>query len=184
MTFTTVGRGVAYRPFADRQEVLLFAKAVKTSAIPRRDECGDYRLLGKIGQVYATGIGRKREFQLIVGTAFGCEISARQWGLIKEELHFCRLTQDGHSEGSLILDRLPATDEAATIRKCLGLRKLRELSEEERQRLRALSEKWGFRPKFPAEATMPVSRHLRFSPEEKSAQSRLLRMPVSMAVSK
>ncbi len=123
----------------DRQELALFAEAVKARTGARRDEYGSYCLLGKIGQVYATGVRGAREFQLIVGAAPDGEISARRWSSIKKRLSFCTLSLDGQSEGRFTLGRLPTADEASIIRKALGLPKAFEVSEGERHRRR----EWG-----------------------------------------
>jgi hypothetical protein len=43
-------------------------------------------------------------------------------------LFFCRLTQDGDSEGCLHLDRLPNAAEAIAIREALGIRNWRTMT--------------------------------------------------------
>jgi hypothetical protein len=88
----------------------------------RRDNCGDYRINGKHGHVYADGAG----FLLCVSGGG----AARWWTNVKRRLSFCRVTQDGHDEGCLHLDRLPAPAEAEVIRDALGIRRKRHLSPE------------------------------------------------------
>ena len=63
----------------------------------RRDECGDYRINGKLGHIYPDSDG----FLLYVSTGE----SARRWTNVKARLAFARVTQDGDDEGALRLDR-------------------------------------------------------------------------------
>jgi hypothetical protein len=92
----------------------------------RRDECGDWRIIGKTGHVYAVAGG----FQLCVA------LSPRAWGFAKKAMSFCRVTQDGDEDGALFLDRLPTALEAEAIRDKLTIRKRREVGEEQLARLR------------------------------------------------
>jgi hypothetical protein len=48
---------------------------------------------------------------------------------------FAVVTQDGDDEGMLFLDRRPTEGEATILRRYLGIRKRRDLSDEERARL-------------------------------------------------
>jgi hypothetical protein len=82
----------------------------------RRDECGDWRLLGSRGHIYRDGDGW---FLLFVACRSGLH-----WTYTKRRrLAFCRVTQDGEDEGCLHLDRLPSsTAEAEEIRHVVGLR--------------------------------------------------------------
>jgi hypothetical protein len=89
----------------------------------RRDECGDYTIIGKLGHIYTDDQG----FLLYV-TAPG---SPRRWSLVKRRLAFCSLKQDGDDEGCLYLDRLPEPAEAELIREALGIRNRRHLSPEQ-----------------------------------------------------
>ena len=85
---------------------------------------GDWQITGKLGHVLADGEG----YLLYAST----EKSSRRWTNVKARLSgFCILTQDGHDEGCLHLDRLPTPDEATIIRDALGIRKRRHLSLEE-----------------------------------------------------
>jgi hypothetical protein len=88
----------------------------------RRDGCGDYRISGKHGHVYADGAG----FLLCVSGGG----AARWWTNVKRRLSFCRVTQNGDDEGCLHLDRLPTSGEAEVIRAALGIRRKRHLSPE------------------------------------------------------
>ena len=86
----------------------------------RRDECGDWRIGGTRGHIYAVPEG----FQIYVrGTA-------RAWGFAKRALSFAKVGQDGDNEGFLILDRLPTEQEAETIRRYCGISKRAQLSPE------------------------------------------------------
>lgn len=93
----------------------------------RRDECGDWRIEGKSGHIYAQPEG----FYLYCAPG-----TARAWGFARKALAFCTLlTQDGDDEGFLRLERLPTPAEADVIRDKLGIRKKRVLTDEERERL-------------------------------------------------
>jgi hypothetical protein len=85
----------------------------------RRDDCGDYFIVGKKGHVYSDGAG------YLLYSAAG---SVRRWGFVKKRLAFCHVAQDGDGEGALHLDRLPTTAEAAAIRQNLGIRKRKQVS--------------------------------------------------------
>ena len=103
-------------------------KALDASPLAlRRDACGDYRINGKTGHIYADGDG----YLLCVMT----DESKGRWTNVKKRLAFCHVTQDGDDEGCLHLDRLPTLAEADLIREALGIRKRRHLSEDERARL-------------------------------------------------
>jgi hypothetical protein len=136
---------VSTRADNDRAELALFAAVCGTRARPINDDYANRHLLGRFGRIYATGIDGAREFALTVGAeleGFG----AGKWNNIKAALAgCCRLTQDGDCEGVFLFDRLPSAKEGAAIRKALGLPKRREISEQERQRLRELSSKVGFK---------------------------------------
>ena len=98
-------------------------KALDASPLAlRRDACGDYRINGKSGHIYADGTG----YLLCVMTD---EFKGR-WTNVKKRLAFCQLTQDGDDEGCLHLDRLPTLAEADLIREALGIRRKRHLSPE------------------------------------------------------
>jgi hypothetical protein len=99
------------------------------SSCLRRDECGDWALLGSFGHVFAVPEG----FQFYVTT----DERPRKWTFVKQRLSFCRVTQDGDDEGCLILDRLPSAQESELIRGALGIPKARHLSEERRAKLTA-----------------------------------------------
>ena len=81
---------------------------------------GDWGTHGKFGHVYPDGSG----FLLVFVSE---RLSTHRWNAVKRDLHFCRLMQDGDSEGCLHIDRLPTKTEGALIREALGIRKRRAL---------------------------------------------------------
>jgi hypothetical protein len=125
-------------PYAKQRKALLaFAKALNSAPKAlRSDECGDPRITGAQGHVYAVRgtIDRPRHpgYSLHVMTE-----TARQWGAASRALSFAQVMQDGDTEGSMFLDRLPTPSEATTIRRYLGVNKRRELSPETVEKLRA-----------------------------------------------
>jgi hypothetical protein len=83
----------------------------------RRDECGDPSIMGSRGKIYAC--------EGVFSVYAACR-SPRHWTFVKRSLAgFCTVTQDGDDEGFLRLDRMPTTDEAATLRDVIGLRQTR-----------------------------------------------------------
>jgi hypothetical protein len=92
----------------------------------RRDECGDWRIEGRSGYIYAHPEG----FYLYCAPG-----TVRAWGFAKKMMDFCTVRQDGDDEGVFRLARLPTPDEADIIRDKLGIRKKRVLTDEERERL-------------------------------------------------
>jgi hypothetical protein len=136
-----------------RQSLDRFAKALNSAPRAlRRDECGDWRINGKCGHVYAISgtledPGREG-FLLYSGDG-----SPRAWTFSKRALGFAKLTNDGDDEGMLFLDRLPTAAEAEIIRDRLGIRKRRDLSEETLAALRERARLFGGfkREKSPSE---------------------------------
>jgi hypothetical protein len=84
----------------------------------RRDECGAWCIAGRKGHVYTWG--PSGGWLLVCGAE-----SSRAWAAIKGRLPFCKVTQDGDSEGCLRLFDLPTPEQAVAIRKALGLRRKR-----------------------------------------------------------
>jgi hypothetical protein len=118
-----------------REALAVFAQALGSAASAlRRDECGDPRINGKRGHIYAVPEG----FQLYCV----CE-SRKAWTYAKRALSFAVVTQDGDEEGMLIMDRLPTTEEAEVIRGYLGINKEREYDEATLARLREKGRQWG-----------------------------------------
>jgi hypothetical protein len=110
-----------YPPSKQRPALLAFAAACNTRASAlRRDECGDWAILGKHGHVHAAPEGYQRMI---------FKAGAQGWTYAKRRLSFGKVTQDGEEEGVVMLDRLPSAAEATEIRFVLGIPKRRELSE-------------------------------------------------------
>jgi hypothetical protein len=135
-----------FPPAKQRPALLLLVKALgcRDNAL-RRDECGDWRIEGRSGQIYAIPGALDRPetqgFQIYVAG------SARWWTNAKAALTaFADLTNDCDDEGMHFLDRLPTPDEAALLRHFVGIAKRRVLSEEERARLSGLGHRFGKRP--------------------------------------
>ena len=129
-----------YPPTVQRAALLELVKALgcRDNAL-RRDECGDWRIEGRSGHIYAVPGSLNRPvtpgFQIYVERE-----SVREWSYAKKALKpFTDLTNDGDDEGMLFLDRLPTADEAEVIRQYVGVAKKRVLSEEERARLLSVS---------------------------------------------
>ena len=127
-----------FPPTMQRAALLQFAEALgsRDNAL-RRDECGDWRIGGRRGHVYAVpgSLARPKTpgFQIYVQGE-----SAREWSYAKKALKFADLTNDGDDEGMLFLDRLPTAAKAEVIRHYAGITKKRFLSETELERLRRL----------------------------------------------
>ena len=126
-----------YPPVRQRPALLELVKALgcRDSAL-RRDECGDWRIEGRSGHIYAVPGSLDRPetpgFQIYVERE-----SVREWSFAKKALKpFANLTNDGDDDGMLFLDRLPTADEAEVIRQYIGIAKKRVLSETELARLR------------------------------------------------
>ena len=102
------------------------------SAAVRRDGCGLPTLNGSAGHV-TTWDDHGGGYLLYCSPG-----SVRLWSEAKKDLAFCELAQDGDDEGCFRLRGLPTPAQAAVIRRRLGLRKRRAISEVERARLRSL----------------------------------------------
>jgi len=119
-----------FPPVMQRPRLLALASTLEISITQlRRDDCGDWAIIGNSGRVYAVLSG----FQIVIA---GWEAdrapwsTAKGWNLCKSKLSFAKLMQDGHDEGAFVLERDPRGDEAAIIRECVGLRKRRAISED------------------------------------------------------
>jgi hypothetical protein len=96
---------------------LLLALEVSKRTL-RRDECGAWRILGRKGHAYTWGPSG--------GWLLFCDAgTSRKWSAIKRRLSFCKVTQDGDTEGCLRLFDLPTPERADAIRKALGLKRKR-----------------------------------------------------------
>jgi hypothetical protein len=117
-----------------RAALIDFAKALgsRDNAL-RRDECGDPRINGHRGHIYAAPEG----FMLAV-----MGWSVQGWNKAKRALAFAKVSQDGDDEGILILDRLPTKTEAEAIRHYLGVAKRKEIGPEQLKTLQERARKW------------------------------------------
>jgi hypothetical protein len=121
-----------------RAALLKFTKAlVSRDSALRRDECGDWRIEGSSGHVYAVpgtlDQPNRPGFMLYVMTT-----SPKAWTFAKRPLAFAKVINDGDEEGAFVMRRLPTADEAGLIRRYCGIPKRREVSEAERDRLRSI----------------------------------------------
>jgi hypothetical protein len=111
-----------YPPIKQRAALKKFAGAIDSSPTAlQTDECGDPRIEGSSGHVYAIPEG----FQLFVTTE-----TARAWTAAKKALSFASVCNDGDEEGAFILDRLPTFVIAPVIRRYVGIRKRRHMTED------------------------------------------------------
>jgi hypothetical protein len=125
---------------SDREALLELADALNCPRRAlRRDECGDWRIKGKSGHIYAVPGG----FQLCCM----CEGAlASTWA--KKKMPFAHVTQDGDAEGVLRMSRLPTRTEADAIRSYLVIPKRRVLSDVELARLRSIGFGAGVQGRF------------------------------------
>jgi hypothetical protein len=137
-----------YPPAVQRPALVKLVEALGCrEAALRRDECGDWRINGKYGYIYAVpgipwdGMEKTEGFQIYYRGAeeFGEPTTTRGWTFAKEAMPFAKVTQDGDAEGMLFLDRLPTREEGEIIRDKLWIAKRREVSEGELARLRRYS---------------------------------------------
>jgi len=135
-----------YPASAQRQALLKLMPALGCSdSALRRDDCGDPRIEGKQGHVYAvpgsTEEPKRPGFMICVlaetsdGRTFE-RWTSQGWTYAKRALAFAKLTNDGDDEGSLFLDRMPSKAEAEVIRRYCGIRKRIDLSDESLTQLR------------------------------------------------
>jgi hypothetical protein len=142
-----------YPPAKQREALLKLVEALGCrDACLRRDECGDWRIVGRFGHIYAIPGTVDRPgvegFQIYFRGAAEFEEppkGSKAWAFAKKAMPFCELTNDGDDEGMLFLDRLPAPEEAEIIRDKLHIAKKREVSAGELERLRAMSLEHGFK---------------------------------------
>jgi hypothetical protein len=145
-----------YPPAVQRPALLKLVEALGCrDAALRRDECGDWRINGKYGYIYAVpgipwgGMEKTEGFQLYFRGAEFEASTSKAWTYAKEALSFCRVTQDGDTEGLLFLGRLPTPKEAEIIRDKLRIAKRAEFSEEvlaqKRERMQKARENLGRR---------------------------------------
>lgn len=105
-------------------ETLLIALNGAKKAL-RLDECGDRVITGSRGTIRAC----EGKFFIYLARK-----TSRIWNNTKDALSgIATATQDGDEEGILVMERMPSPEEAETLRKHLGLRQTRDVSEEQRQ---------------------------------------------------
>jgi hypothetical protein len=127
-----------------REELLELAAALGSrNSVLRRDECGNWRIEGTRGWVYAVSgtLNRPDRAGLQIYCAPG---SARAWASARKTMAFAELALDGADEGLLFLARMPTPEEAAILRDKLGIAKKREISEAERKRLAGIGKATAF----------------------------------------
>jgi hypothetical protein len=119
-----------YPAAAQRQALLELMPALGCRDIAlRRDECGDPRINGKKGHIYAVP-GTIAEPNRPGFMIYVMGWSTNGWNKAKKGLSFAKLTNDGDNERALFLDRLPTKAEALAMRRWVGLAKKTEYSEE------------------------------------------------------
>jgi hypothetical protein len=136
---------------AQRQALLELVPALgcRDSAL-HRDECGDWRINGSAGHIYAVPRSLDEPGKPGFMAYVSCE-TARGWTYAKKALSFAKVTNDGDHEGAFFLGRLPWKAEAEAIRYHCGIPKKRELSEQELERLRAAGREHGFTARRPSQ---------------------------------
>ena len=91
------------------------------------DECGDWNIVGLRGHIFTEG-----DFWYLSVSPE----SVRKWNNTKKQLSFMTLHQDGDDEGILKCDRMPFLVEAMEVRKVIGIRPTKKLTEEQREALK------------------------------------------------
>ena len=118
-----------FPPARQRPILLDLVEKMKISARQlQRDECGDWRVEGRYGFVYADLAGLRF---VIEGWA------TKGWNKAKSAMAaFATIAQDGEDEGILLLARAPTEGECDAIRKWVGLKRRREMTEQQLADLR------------------------------------------------
>ena len=130
-----------FPPTKQREALLPFLEALDASpSTLRRDECGDPRIDGRWGHIYAVPGSLDRPnmpgFQIVVlsekpETGAFDRWTKQGWTYAKNAVEeFAELNNDGDLEGIFFLHRLPTPAEAETIRRDCGIRKRTSYSEE------------------------------------------------------
>jgi hypothetical protein len=111
---------------ADRISLLQLTNALRVSqGRIKKDACSDWNIFARRGHISTDGTGC---FYIYV--QFG---SPRLWTFTKRKLEFFTVSQDGDDEGILMMREVSTTEQAAVIRKVLGLRKAPSLTTEQRE---------------------------------------------------
>ena len=116
-------------PAAQRAALLKLMPALGCSDTAlRRDECGDPRLEGKHGHIYAVCGSLDEPGKPGFMAYLSCE-TGMAWTYAKKALSFAKVMNDGDDEGALFLDRLPSKSEAEMIRRYCGILKKRDMGD-------------------------------------------------------
>jgi hypothetical protein len=108
------GAARASRKF-DRLFILELARVLRISKRRiKKDKCGDWNVVARRGLIATDGVSFYAYLRLG---------SPRRWKAAKRALGFLSVTQDGDYEGIFLIRGMPTTEQAASIRKVLGLRK-------------------------------------------------------------
>ena len=127
-----------YPPPEQRVALLKLVSALGCrEAALRRDECGDWRIEGSNGHVYAVP-GHMDQPKRPGFMLYAMAGSPKAWTFGKRALAFAKIVNDGDEEGVFVMHRLPTTVEAGLIRRYCGITKRREVSEVELDRLRSV----------------------------------------------
>lgn len=126
-----------------RQALLEMVAALKArDRSLRHDECGDWVIEGRHGRVYAVPGSVRRPLQEGFQIYVPCS-SVREWSYAKKAFApFTDLDNDGDDEGMVFLAHLPTPAEAEIIRQYTGIPKKRDVSDEERARLRSMGHRF------------------------------------------
>jgi hypothetical protein len=156
-----------FPPAKQREALLPMLEALDASpSALRRDDCGDPRIDGRWGHIYAAPGSLDRPdlpgFQIVVlseksETGAFDRWTSQGWTYAKRAIEeFSELINNGDLEGVFFLHRLPTSTEAETIRRYCGIRKRTEYSEEAlaRKREQMLTMKGALGAKIPAEASL------------------------------
>jgi hypothetical protein len=101
-----------------------------------RDECGDWRIGGNRGHIYAVPGPLCQPHTSGFQNYFGRAGVEKGWLNTKREMDFAKVMQDGDVDGCMFMGRLPTKGEAEVIRSRLDILKKREVGEQELERLR------------------------------------------------
>ncbi len=119
----------AYPPADQRAALLRLMSALGCSdSALCRDECGDWRINGKHGHVYAVCGTVAAPGRPGFMTYVSCE-TARAWTFAKQALSFAKVTNDGDDDGAFFLGHLPSKTEAEVIRRYCGILKKRDIGD-------------------------------------------------------
>lgn len=110
---------------ADKDYLKKLSKALDSSeGRIKKDDYGYWNIVGTRGH-----ISTETDYWYL----YTSPESVRKWNIIKNQLSFMELHQDGDDEGILRCARMPFRDEAREVRKVIGIRPTKKLTEEQRQ---------------------------------------------------